>query len=93
MSWRNKSLGQEEVKRQVVAFDGDVKSQQEVADKCEQGLAKLNAALEETPFPANKLEELCTRWRNRRMYELDRRQVSVEDVEAIGDPSSQGVAA
>ena len=39
-----------------------------------------------------RIQRLCMKLVSR-MYELDRRQVSVEDVEAIGDPASRGVAA
>jgi hypothetical protein len=38
-----------------------------------------------------RIQRLCMKLVNR-MYELDRQRISVEDVEAIGDPSSRGAA-
>ena len=39
-----------------------------------------------------RIQRLCMKLVSR-MYEHDRRRVTVEDVEAIGDPASRGMAA
>ncbi len=52
----------------------------------------IERIVELSDYRPYRIQRLCMKLVSR-MYELDRRQVTVDDVEAIGDPASRGAAA